>query len=79
MRRLLVAAIAGMTLLGLVAVGVPAQGSIPAGTNGKIVFGQVFPNLGVTINPDGSDKQRIGPPGEHDLHDLVAGQQQGPV
>jgi TolB protein len=63
MRRLLVAAIAGMTLLGLVAVGVPAQGSIPAGTNGKIVFGQVFPNLGVTINPDGSDKHRIGPSG----------------
>ena len=52
-----------MTLLGLVAVGVPAQGSIPAGTNGKIVFGQVFPNLGVTINPDGSDKHRVGPSG----------------
>jgi TolB protein len=63
MKRLFIAAIAGMTLLGLVAVGLPAQGSIPPGINGKIVFGQVFPNLGFTINPDGSDEQQIGPPG----------------
>jgi Tol biopolymer transport system component len=38
-----------------------AQGSIPAGTNGKIVYGQVFPNYGVTINPDGSGAQQVGP------------------
>ncbi len=34
------------------------------GTNGKIVAGQVFPNYGFTINPDGSDKQQIGPAGQ---------------
>lgn len=62
MKRFFVAAIAGMTLLGLVAVGLPAQANIPRGTNGKIVIGQVFPNLGVTINPDGSDEHQIGPP-----------------
>jgi Tol biopolymer transport system component len=64
MRRLVVlVSVLAMTLLGLVAVGLPAQGSIPPGTNGKIIFGQVFPNLGVTINPDGSDEQQIGPQG----------------
>jgi hypothetical protein len=63
MKRFFVTAIAGMTLLRLVAVGLPAQASIPPGTNGKIVIGQVFPNIGVTINPDGSDKHRVGPSG----------------
>jgi hypothetical protein len=62
MKRFFVAAIAGMTLLGLVAVGLPAQANIPRGTNGKIVIGQVFPNIGITINPDGSDEHQIGPP-----------------
>ena len=33
----------------------PASAILP-GPNGKIVFGQVFPNYGFTINPDGSDK-----------------------
>ena len=37
-------------------------GSIAPGTNGKIVFGQIEPNYGVTINPDGSDEHQIGPP-----------------
>lgn len=60
--RLFVVTVLGMTLLGMVAVGI-AQASIPPGTNGKIVFGQVFPNYGFTINPDGSDKHRIGPAG----------------
>jgi WD40-like Beta Propeller Repeat len=37
----------------------PASATFP-GANGKIVFGQVFPNYGFTINPDGSDKHQIG-------------------
>jgi Tol biopolymer transport system component len=37
-------------------------GATVSGTNGKIVFGQVFPNYGITINPDGSDPHEIGPP-----------------
>jgi Tol biopolymer transport system component len=54
--------------LGLVAsVAAAALATLPAGatvsgTNGKIVFGQVFPNYGITINPDGSDPHEIGPP-----------------
>jgi len=40
----------------------PASAILP-GPNGKIVFGQVFPNYGFTINPDGSDKHQIGPAG----------------
>jgi len=48
-------------VLGLFAVASRAQGSIAPGTNGKIVFGQVFPNYGVTINPDGSNEHQIGP------------------
>jgi hypothetical protein len=40
--------------------------ALPAGatasdTNGKIVYGSVFPNYGVTINPDGSDPHQVGP------------------
>jgi TolB protein len=41
----------------------PASATFP-GTNGKIVFGQVFPNYGFTINPDGSDQHQIGPAGQ---------------
>src|SRR6266545_2960106 len=64
MKRLIVlVSVLAMTLLGFVAVGLPAQGSIPPGTNGKIVVGQVFPNYGFTINPDGSDEHQIGPQG----------------
>jgi Tol biopolymer transport system component len=52
----------------VIAVAISAVGAAPAsatlpGTNGKIVFGQVFPNYGFTINPDGSDKHQIGPAG----------------
>jgi len=47
----------------IITVGVaPASATFP-GTNGKIVFGQVFPNYGFTINPDGSDEHQIGPAG----------------
>jgi hypothetical protein len=31
--------------------------------NGKIAFGQVEPNYGVTIDLDGSDQHQIGPVG----------------
>jgi Tol biopolymer transport system component len=40
----------------------PAGATVP-GANGKIVFGQVFPNYGVTIDPDGSDPHQVGPVG----------------
>jgi Tol biopolymer transport system component len=47
----------------IIAVGAaPASATVP-GTNGKIVFGQVFPNYGFTIDPDSSDKHQIGPAG----------------
>jgi Tol biopolymer transport system component len=50
----------------LLAVALFALAALPAGatvsgTNGKILFGQVFPNYGVTINPDGSNPIQIGP------------------
>jgi hypothetical protein len=61
-RVIAVLAVSALALLGLSAVASPAQGSIAPGTNGKIVFGQIFPNYGVTINPDGSDEHQIGPP-----------------
>jgi WD40 repeat protein len=61
-RVIAVLAVSALALLGLFAVASPAQGSIAPGINGKIVFGQIFPNYGVTINPDGSDEHRIGPP-----------------
>jgi hypothetical protein len=61
MRRL----IALITIVGLIALGFvgppgPA-GATVSDTNGKIVYGQVFPNYGVTINPDGSDPHQVGP------------------
>jgi Tol biopolymer transport system component len=62
-RVIAVLAVSALALFGLSAVALPAQGSIAPGTNGKIVFGQVFPNYGVTINPDGSDEHQIGPAG----------------
>ncbi|HKH22273.1 MAG TPA: hypothetical protein VKA88_01520, partial [Solirubrobacterales bacterium] len=61
-RVIAVLAVSALALLGLSAVASPAQGSIPPGTNGKIVFGQIEPNYGVTINPDGSGEHQIGPP-----------------
>src|SRR5215218_4870310 len=62
-RVIAVLAASALAVLGLFAVASRAQGSIAPGTNGKIVFGQVFPNYGVTINPDGSDEHQIGPAG----------------
>jgi TolB protein len=55
-------------LVALLAVALFAQAALPAGatvsgTNGKIVYGQVFPNYGVTIDPDGSDPHQVGPVG----------------
>jgi dipeptidyl aminopeptidase/acylaminoacyl peptidase len=57
------ALLAGISLLGLLVVDGAARASIPPGTNGKIVFGQIEPNYGVTIDPDGSDEHQIGPLG----------------
>jgi Tol biopolymer transport system component len=52
-------------LVALLVVALFALAAFPAGavsgTNGKILFGQVFPNYGVTINPDGSNPIQIGP------------------
>jgi Tol biopolymer transport system component len=52
-------------LVALLAVALFELAALPAGaapgTNGKILFGQVFPNYGVTINPDGSNPIQIGP------------------
>jgi Tol biopolymer transport system component len=53
----------GAALGGLAVVGFPAQANIPPGSSGKIVFGQVFPNYGATINPDGSGEHDIGSAG----------------
>ncbi len=52
----------------VVAVAIIGLGAAPAsatfaGTNGKIAFGQVFPNYGFTIDPDSSNKHQIGPAG----------------
>jgi hypothetical protein len=64
MRRLFVlVSVWAIAQIGFAAFGPRAQGSITPGTNGKIVFGQVFPNYGVTINPDGSGVHQIGPVG----------------
>jgi TolB protein len=52
----LVASLAALAALATL----PASATV-SGTNGKIVFGQVFPNYGVTIDPDGSDPHQIGP------------------
>ena len=40
-----------------------AGASVVPGRNGKIVVGQVFPNFGFTINPSGSERDTVGPPG----------------
>jgi TolB protein len=49
------------SLAALAALATLQAGATVSGTNGKIVFGQVFPNYGVTIDPDGSDPHQIGP------------------
>jgi Tol biopolymer transport system component len=56
--RVRLAALLAVALFALAAL--PA-GATVAGPNGKILFGQVFPNYGVTINPDGSNPIQIGP------------------
>ena len=66
-RRAAVAAGAAMVLLGPAVVAASSSGtasaSVVPGRNGKVVVGQVFPNFGFTINPDGSERNTIGPPG----------------
>jgi hypothetical protein len=49
------------SLAALAALATLPAGATVSGTNGKIVFGQVFPNYGITIDPDGSDPHQIGP------------------
>jgi dipeptidyl aminopeptidase/acylaminoacyl peptidase len=63
MRLLLGGRVLLVTLLAvaLFAVAALPAGATVSGTNGKILFGQVFPNYGVTINPDGSNPIQIGP------------------
>jgi Tol biopolymer transport system component len=59
--RIVLAVTAAATL---VAGGIASAGaSVVPGRNGKIVVGQVFPNFGFTINPNGSERDSIGPPG----------------
>jgi hypothetical protein len=50
-----------VTCLAAFALGALPAGATVPGVNGKIVFGQVFPNYGVTIDPDGSDPHEVGP------------------
>jgi Tol biopolymer transport system component len=60
LRRFLPAVAIAVVIIALGAA--PASATLP-GANGKIVFGQVFPNYGFTIDPDRSDKRQIGPAG----------------
>jgi Tol biopolymer transport system component len=50
------AVVMAVVIIALVAA--PASATF-SGANGKIVFGQVFPNYGFTIDPDSSDKHQI--------------------
>jgi Tol biopolymer transport system component len=50
-----------LLVIALFALAALPAGATTSGTNGKIVYGQVFPNYGVTIDPDGSDPHQIGP------------------
>jgi hypothetical protein len=54
-------ALVALLVVVLAALSALPAGATVAGTNGKILFGQVFPNYGVTINPDGSNPIPIGP------------------
>jgi Tol biopolymer transport system component len=47
-----------MAVVIIALVAAPASATF-SGANGKIVFGQVFPNYGFTIDPDSSDKHQI--------------------
>jgi Tol biopolymer transport system component len=62
-RRLLVLAGAGVVLLGLGAASGPAKAGALAATNGKIAS---TGESSFTINPDGTDKQQVGPTGTVD-------------
>ena len=55
-RLFLTAVVIAVVIIALGAA--PASATFP-GANGKIVFGQVFPNYGFTINPDSSDEHQI--------------------
>jgi WD40 repeat protein len=65
--RTAVVASAAVALLGSAIVtangGGTARASVVPGRNGKIVVGQAFPNFGFTINPNGSERDTIGPRG----------------
>lgn len=65
MRAILLRIVLAVTAVAtLVAGGIASAGaSVVPGRNGKIVVGQVFPNFGFTINPNGSERDSIGPPG----------------
>src|SRR5215831_4015528 len=66
-RRAAVAAGAAVVFLGPAVVAASSSGTAGASVvpvrNGKVVVGQVFPNFGFTINPNGSQRATIGPPG----------------
>jgi Tol biopolymer transport system component len=51
------------SLAALAALATLSAGATVSGPNGKIVFGQIDPNYGVTIDPDGSDRHQVGPVG----------------
>lgn len=57
----LLAGLGALVAVALFALAALPAGATVSGTNGKIVFGQVFPNYGVTIDPDGSDLHQLGP------------------
>src|SRR6266511_3483453 len=61
--RKLIALGLGASFAALAALATLPAGATVSGTNGKIVFGQIDPNYGVTIDPDGSDPHQIGPVG----------------
>ena len=60
MRRMFAVAVAGLTVVGLVGIGGPAQAAFP-GTNGRIVFDTAFshrPQI-FTIRPDGTGLRQL--------------------
>lgn len=65
MRAVLLRIVSAVTAAAALTAGgiASADASVVPGRNGKIVVGQVFPNLGFTINPDGSARDAIGPLG----------------
>lgn len=45
----------------MAALSAQPAGATVFGTNGEVVFGEVFPNYRFTINPYGCDLNQIGP------------------